>query len=177
MPTANEEMNYFLYTAYGDSKEYVGSTIEEKFQGLCQGNGADPAGWAVISITIINDHKRKGHGGHFICPIYRRKGHLAAILFVDDTDFIHIDMNQDQLVYKSHSKMQESIVNWGRLLISTGGSLKPIKFFYHMISFVWSLDGRWKYEPSDEDEELNIAVPILDQSLLNMWRSGSLNKP
>ena len=64
-----EEMKYFLRTAYRDSKEYVGSTIEVKFQGLCQGNGAAPAGWAVISITIINAHKRKGHGGHFICTI------------------------------------------------------------------------------------------------------------
>ena len=43
MLTAIEEMKYFLRTAYGDSKEYVGSTIEVKFQGLCQGNGADPA--------------------------------------------------------------------------------------------------------------------------------------
>ena len=89
-------MNYFLRTAYGYSKEYVGRTIEVKFQGLCQGNRAAPAGWAVISITIINAHKRKGHGGHFICPTSRREGHLAAILFVDDTELIHINMNQDQ---------------------------------------------------------------------------------
>ena len=56
-------MKYFLRTAYGDSKEYVGSRVEVKFQGLCQGNGAAPAGWAVISITIINAHKIKVHGG------------------------------------------------------------------------------------------------------------------
>ena len=56
--------------------------------------------------------------------------------------------------------MQESIVNCGRLLIATGGSLKPIKRFYHMIPFVWSLDDRWKYEPDEEDEELDIAVPM-----------------
>ena len=72
MLTAIEEMKYFLRTAYGDFKEYVVSTIEVKFQGICQGNGASPAGWAVISTTIINAHNRKGHGGHFICPISRR---------------------------------------------------------------------------------------------------------
>ena len=38
MLTSIEEMEYFLQTAYRDSKEYVGSTIEVKFQGLCQGN-------------------------------------------------------------------------------------------------------------------------------------------
>ena len=106
----------------------------------------------MISIIIINDHKRKGHGGHFICPISRREGHLAAILFVDDTDLIHIDMNQYQSVHEAHAAMQESIVNWGRLLIATGGSLKPIECFYHMISFVWIPDGRWKYETNKDDE-------------------------
>ena len=29
-----------------------------------------------------------------------------------------------------------------------------------MILFVWSSDGRWKYESNEEDEELDIAVPI-----------------
>ena len=96
----------------------MGSTIEVKFQWLCQGNVAAPLGWAMISITIINAQKRKGHKGHIICPISRREGHLAAILFVDDTDLIHIDMNQYQSVYKAHTTMQESIVTWGRLLIA-----------------------------------------------------------
>ena len=63
MLTEIEEMKYFLRTAYGDSKEYVGSTIGVKFQGICQGNGAATSGWAVISITIINSHRRKGHMG------------------------------------------------------------------------------------------------------------------
>ena len=70
--TSIEEMKYFLCKAYGDSKYYGGSTIKVKFQRLCKGNRADPLGWDVISITIINAHKRKGHGDHFLCPITRR---------------------------------------------------------------------------------------------------------
>ena len=66
-----EEMKYFLRTAYGDSKNFRGHKISVKIQGLCQGNGVAPAGWAVISITILNTHKRKGHGSHFVCPILR----------------------------------------------------------------------------------------------------------
>ena len=128
------------------------------------GNGAAPSVWSVISITIINAHKRKGHKGHIICPISRREGHLASILFVDDKYFIHINMNQDQSVYKAYAAIQESIVDWGRLLIATGESLKPIKLFYHMILFVWISDGRWKYEPNEEDEELDIVVPMPDGS-------------
>ena len=92
MLTAIEEMKYFLRTAYGDSKNFVGSSIELKFQGLCQGNGAVLAGWAVISITILQAHKEKGHGAHFVCPISNLSGHLAAILFMDDTDIVHVDL-------------------------------------------------------------------------------------
>ena len=96
MLKALEDMKYFLRTAYGDSKRAVGSRLEVKFQGLCQGNGAAPAGWVVISITILHAHKEKGHGAQFVCPISRTTGKLAAILFVDDTDIIHIDLNQNQ---------------------------------------------------------------------------------
>ena len=67
-----QDMKFFLQTAFGDSKDFAGSSIEVTFQGLCQGNGAAPAGWEVISITILNAHKRTGHGGHFVCPISHR---------------------------------------------------------------------------------------------------------
>ena len=30
--------------------------------------------------------------------------------------------------------------------------------------FVWSSEGRWKYESNEEEEELDIAVPMPDRS-------------
>jgi hypothetical protein len=95
MLSAIQDMKYFLRAAYGDSTNFRGSKIEIKYQGLCQGNGAAPAGWAVISITILNTHKRKGHGATFVCPISKVQAKLAAILFVDDCNLIHIYMNCD----------------------------------------------------------------------------------
>ena len=79
MLTTLEEMKCFLRTAYGDSKS-CGSKFEIKFQELCQGNDAAPAGWAMIIITILNAREKKGHGDHFRCPILRKIGHLSAIL-------------------------------------------------------------------------------------------------
>ena len=96
MMSTIEDMKYYLRTTYGDSKNYRGHKISAKFQGLCQGNGGAPTGWAVISITILNAHKKKGHGGQFVCPILQQTGNLTAILFVDNNDLIHIDMDQDQ---------------------------------------------------------------------------------
>jgi hypothetical protein len=38
---------------FGDSTPFPGGGISIKTQGLCQGNGALPTGWAVISICIL----------------------------------------------------------------------------------------------------------------------------
>jgi hypothetical protein len=48
--------SFFLRTAFGDSKTAAGMQIEIKTQGLCQGNGTAPAGWAVVSIVILRAH-------------------------------------------------------------------------------------------------------------------------
>ena len=138
MLTAIQEMKYLLRTAYGDSKHFAGSTIEIKFQGLCQGNGAALVGWAIISIRILDAHKQKGHGGHFVCPISRTSGHLAAILFADDTDIIHIDLGSNQTVNEAHEALQASIYNCSQLLIASGGAFTPAKCFFHILSFIWS---------------------------------------
>ena len=91
-----QEMKFFLPTAFGDSKDFAGSTMHIKTQGLCQGNGASPAGWCVISITILRAHGKKGHGAKFMAPISLIKSRLSAILFVDDTDLIHINMEREE---------------------------------------------------------------------------------
>jgi hypothetical protein len=130
-----QEMKFFLRTAYGDSKTFAGSSIKIKTQGLGQGNGASPAGWCVISIVILRAHGAKGHGAHFIAPmslvLVRRS--LSAILYVDNTDLLHINMDTEESIVEVHTAIQRAIENWGRLLIVTGGTLKPEKCFYHLI--------------------------------------------
>ena len=51
-----QEMIIFLRTAFGDSKDFAGLTVEIKTQGLCQGNCAALAGWIVVSIvsTVVD---------------------------------------------------------------------------------------------------------------------------
>ena len=60
---------------------------------------------------------KKGHGGHFVCPISNLTGHLAALLFVDDTDLIHINLKAKETVTVAHQAMQDSILNWVQLII------------------------------------------------------------
>ena len=139
-----ENMKFFLRTGFGDSTTFAGGGIGVKTQGLTQENGASPAGWKVISICIIGAHGKKGHGAKFICPITRLQHHLSAILYVDDTDLLHIDLTKDETVDEVHRAIQESVYSWGNLLIATGGVLQPAKCFYLLISFEWK-NGEWHY--------------------------------
>jgi hypothetical protein len=104
---AIENMKFFLCTGFGDSKTFSGGGVSIKTQGLCQGNGALPAGWAVISICILNAHGKRGHGAKFVCPITKLKHHLSAILYVEDTDLLHIDLTKDEQVEDAHIAIGE----------------------------------------------------------------------
>ena len=55
-------------------------------------------------------------------------------------------------------------MNWGQLLIATGGSLKPEKCFYHLVSFEWKVDGTWKYAKNEKAEDFQLVVPLPDGS-------------
>ena len=163
MLTAIQEMKFYLRTAFGDSKDFAGATLEIKTQGLCQGNGAAPAGWAVVSITILSAHKRKGHGAKLVFPLFNtRAGTLSAVLYVDDSDVIHLNMTEDEEVEVTHESLQESVWNWGQLLQATGGALKGSKCFFHLISFGFQADGTWYYEPNEENEQFKIGIPAKD---------------
>jgi hypothetical protein len=123
MLSAIENMKFFLRTGFGNSTKFSGRGICIKTQGLTEGNGVSPAGWAVISIVILNAHGKKGHGAKFICPITKLSSHLSAILYVDNTD-----LEEDESMAKVHALIQASVNNWGNLLIATGGALQPAKW-------------------------------------------------
>ena len=60
---------------------------------------------------------------------------------MDDADVLHINMEADESVEDTYLALQESVSNWGNLLIASEGALKPVKCFYHLISFNWKADG------------------------------------
>ena len=135
--------------------------MQLKYQGLCQGNGKAPV-WCVISIVILNCHKVKGHGAKFLAPVSKVRKDLAAVLFVDETDLLHVDMTREENVWEAFEAMQESVSGWGELLIATGGALKPIKCFLHLVSFDWDEKGNWSYANHEEDKGAKILVPMPD---------------
>jgi hypothetical protein len=160
-----QEMKFFLQTAYMDSKTFAGSSIKIKMQGLGQGNGASPAGWCVISIVILRAHGAKGHGAQFTAPMSLVQCNLSAILYVNDMDLLHINMDTEELLDEVRTAIQSAIANWGKLLIATGGSLKPEKCFYHLIDFAWTCKGGWQYIAHHKDEGAAVFVLLLDGTM------------
>ncbi len=74
-------------------------------------------------IPMISAHRQKGHRAHFIAPILGLSCHLIGGLFVDDTDLFHLDMRQVKTAHGAHSCLQDLVINWGKMLLATGGTL------------------------------------------------------
>ena len=158
-----QDMKFFLRTGYGDSKGYVGGYTNDeietlKTQGIMQGNGGGPGCWTVETIPMLRAHKRKGHGAHLVAKISDKEGHVAGSLFVDDDDKVHLNMKVIETKQQAFEGLQESIINWGKLLIATGGALKPSKCSCYLISFKFEKDGTWRYEANESEWEM--VVPL-----------------
>jgi hypothetical protein len=108
-----ENMKFFLQTGFGNLTSFTGGGISIKTQGLTQGNGASPAGWAVISKCILRVHGKKGHGAKFYCPITNLQHHFLAILYVDDTDLLHIDLTKDESMDKVQDATKTALTAGG----------------------------------------------------------------
>jgi hypothetical protein len=63
----------------------------------------------VISIMIPQVHGAKGNGAHLIAPLSNVRDHLSAILYVDDTSLLHLNLDGDENTtctqpYSTHSR-------------------------------------------------------------------------
>ncbi len=132
---------------------------------MCQGNGASPAAWLATSIPMIRAHHQKGHGAQFLAPISGLSCHLIGGLFVNDTDLFHLDMQRIETAEEAHARLQESVINWGRILLATGGALKPAKCSFYLLSFQWKADGSWVYKLNKSNLYYSLGVPMADGSL------------
>jgi hypothetical protein len=84
--TTIQNMHFYLRMGYGDSTGYASGSNDSsgdtrKTQGMCQGNGAAPAAWTVMSIPMIAAQRRKDHDAHFVAPISSKEGHLIGGLW------------------------------------------------------------------------------------------------
>ena len=158
-----QEMRHHIKTAFGISELYYGSSRNRvPLQGIPQGHGAAPTGWALLSTPVIEAMRTKNLGFKFATPIGRKPINFVCFSFVDDTDLVHT-LNYDE----GHEAMQEVISTWSRNLATTGGAIVPEKSYWYPVDFKWR-QGEWKYKTRNEfDIEMYIPDPLTgeDKSL------------
>ena len=83
------ELKRHIRTAFGDSTSSYGAVRLPPLQGICQGNGAGPAIWLIVSAPVIDMLKKEGFGLHMESAISKEYFHFLCYTFVDDTDLVN----------------------------------------------------------------------------------------
>ena len=131
-----ETMQWFLKTAFGQSESPFGGTRWVPSMGLGQGNGAAPPGFLAVSTLMNNLYCRQGHGTEFVGAWARNAFMLAAVLYIDNSDLLHMAKGystDDEFLASNQSATND----WAGLVHATGGSLKPQKCFWYMLGWRW----------------------------------------
>jgi ribonuclease HI len=144
-----QNMKHKVRTAFGDSDLYYGGPFQPiPMHGICQGNGAGPAIWVAVSTPLLNMLRSAGVGCTFHRPITGEVVHFVGYAFVDDTDLIQSNLNQQE-IEQVISDMQKSLNTWEGGLHATGGAIVPGKSFWTLAAFHWS-GGNWRYLKNNE---------------------------
>ncbi len=85
-----QQMKYFVRTGYGESTSFYGGKRITPYQGTCQGNGASPTYWLIITMIMVLLMHKKGHALELKFPLTKEELHCMGFIFVDDTDLIVI---------------------------------------------------------------------------------------
>ena len=148
-----QQMNHSIKTAFGISKiSYCSDRRGLPLQGMPQGHGAAPTGWALLSSPLIDAMRSKGFGFKMNSSIKNTEINFVCFSFVDDTDLVHTFEDDEDF-----DKMQEVVSTWEQNLATTGGAIVPEKSYWYPIDFVWR-KGEWRYKKAD-DIKTNLYIP------------------
>ena len=166
-------MKFYQRTARGDSNTFMGGPDRLAMgllllQGLCQGNGAAPACWTMLASVLFHCYTRQGFGSEMLSPLSGTLISFIGTLFVDDTDLVVYlpELKDSASVFR---EMQESVSEWGHLLCSTGGALKPEKCYWYMIDYECNEFGIWNYAACVNQE---LLIPLPDGTMVPIQQLG-----
>jgi hypothetical protein len=149
-------------TGFGDSETAYGGLDDSglPMHGICQGNGAGPSIWAVLSSPILTCMRSKGFGLKFISPISSTQVRFSGYAFVNDTDLLQVISALQQYGF-AISSLQQAIDTWEGGLKVAGGALVPEKTFWYLIDFEWK-NGEWSYKSTKDCPGKVFANDILE---------------
>jgi hypothetical protein len=85
-----QTMKWYLKTAFGQSLTFFGGSQDDPSMGFGQGNGAAPPGFLAVSALLIKAYRRQGHGAWFTPGLARDAFILAAVIYVNDSNLLHL---------------------------------------------------------------------------------------
>jgi hypothetical protein len=135
---AMQTMQFFLRTGFGESSRSYGGSIENPTLGLGQGNAAAGPSFLAISSLIVNSYLQDGHGTRTRTSMSYQLFILAAVLYVDDTDNIHMTPEVTDSPSELILHAQVSTNAWGGFAIATGAAMKPKKCFTYFMTYPMS---------------------------------------
>ncbi len=172
---AMQTMRFFLRTGFGESTKSYGGSVDNPTLSLGQGNAAAGPTFLAISSLIVNAYLRQGHGARTTTSITNRLVILAAVLYVDDTDSIHMAPKVTDSPTELIQHAQKSTDAWGGLSIATGAAMKPEKCYayfmtytvrggHHILESIDDLPTPSAQIPQGDDESLpsHLSVPLPD---------------
>ena len=156
-----QTMKFFQRTARGDSTTFMGGRGKDNpLQGLCQGNGAAPACWLMLSSVLMHCYKRQGFGSRILSPMSGVIIDFLGEIYVHDTDLIVTQPNFTT-AEETQEGLKEAAWAWASGLNATGGAINPEKSRWIYAGYVWNNDGTWEYA---KQPELLMDIPLPDGS-------------
>jgi hypothetical protein len=153
-----QAMKFYQRTARGDSTTFMGGRDKDyPLQGLCQGNGAAPVCWLMISSLLMHCYKFQGYGSRFISPISGTIIDFLGEIYVNDTDLIVTCPNLTTAA-AVHKELERSARAWAEGLNATGGALNPDKCKWTLTDYC-CLGGKWTYAAQPN---LDVEIPLLN---------------
>ena len=139
-----QNIQYYVRTGLGESKNYYVGKQDIPLHGTFQGNGASPEYWLIVTMIMVGSMYKTGNITELKFPILKNKTlRNMGFIFVDDTDLITIGKDEET-VDKVINRQQEATSQWEKLLEITGGALKPSKCYWYLVDFKFK-QGEWSY--------------------------------
>ncbi len=128
-----QTMKFFQRTAQGDSTTFMGGRGHDNpLQGLCQGNGAAPACWLMLSLVLMHCYKRQGFGLRIMSPISGAIIYFLREIYIDNMDLI---ITRPKMVPHSDTKVGiNSLGLWTVVTVQLKTSFVALWFLAEFLS-------------------------------------------
>ncbi len=100
-----------------------------------QGNAAAGPGFTAMSSLIVNAYLRDGFGAQIYSSYYKCLLHLAAVMYINNTNLIHCYCVPSCTPAELIAATQTATYAWGGLAIATGAAMKPDKCYAYFLSY------------------------------------------